>query len=537
MLIFYPLSIFEFKRILISMKSFCSILSFLLAFIFIFSQTSFAQSIALTAPISGNLYGNNLALNFTITEPSGSPQSVKLEMTNTVSSISYEYTLASAAVSQNLSLPISSLSVPDGNYNMFLRYVRPVGAGGGNIDSGVVNNVTLDSVTTPPNLTSPTSTTTIQFITLTYTLPEVPASNSVTVTFTDGGSNIGVLNMNTTQSVSRQIDLRGTSFPAEVTSFSGFPLADATYTVYLAYQDQFLNPSSLVNVSGITLAQPTPTPTPTPTDTPTPTPTETPTPTNTPTPTPTPTVTPTTTPTVDPYKLTLSVIDKDSKSLGSTLLSIDNLGTYFTDNNGLFEKVFSPLNGDPKRSVTVAAKKSRYSFPVKLTSLGTSDTLIGEKLSGKTDGCSSKNLISIHKKRASTANQFILKMNSTFTDLFAQIELIKNDKLKSRTTSLYKKSLKYFTQYQKAELSLPTEIFTCKKKPTCKIISYTSSLTKISDLTDKFSDIVNQLALIMSDKEIGLKNPGAKFKKSANSQLKKIADQIKSFPKNKIACK
>jgi hypothetical protein len=65
-------------------------------------------------------------------------------MTNTGTSTSYEYTLASTSVSQNLSLPIASLGVPNGNYNMFLRYVRPVSEGGANIDSSTVTNITLE---------------------------------------------------------------------------------------------------------------------------------------------------------------------------------------------------------------------------------------------------------------------------------------------------------------------------------------------------------------------------------------------------------
>ncbi len=484
------------------------------------------------------------------------------------SSTTYAYTLSSSATSQNLSLPVATLGVPDGNYNMFLRYVRPVSAGGGNIDSSTVTNVTLDRTTQSPNLISPQSGPTVQFITLTYTLPETPAANSVTVTFLDGGSNIGVLNMNSSLlSFSGQIDLRGTSFPAEVVSHTGFPLADATYTVTLAYQDLFLNPTSSVSVSGVSLTQPTPTPTPTATPTPTPTatptptttPTETPTPTATPTATPTPTETPTptatitptptptatasstptptSTPTPDPYKLSLLILDQDSTPIGSSLLSIGSIGTYFTDANGVFEMEFSSLYGSPNRSITVKAHKSGYSFPVKDTTFGSTETIVGEKLPGTSDGCTPRDLLSNQRRRATAANSLLLRMNATFTELSARLELIQNRKLTARATALSRKASNYFSRYQKAELGLPTEVLKCKRSPTCKKNSYSASLAKILDLTDKFSDLVSQVAVILSDKKVGLNKAGASFKKSATAQLKIIAKKAKSFPRDRVACK
>ncbi len=151
------MNISQFTLILISMKTISAILISLLAIPFLFLQVVFAQSISLTSPVSGASYSSsvNFALNFTITEPSGTPQSISLQMTNNSSSTTYEYTLSSTATSQSLSLPVASLGVPDGNYNMFLRYVRPVSAGGANIDSSMVTNVTLDRTTQSPNLTSP----------------------------------------------------------------------------------------------------------------------------------------------------------------------------------------------------------------------------------------------------------------------------------------------------------------------------------------------------------------------------------------------
>lgn len=526
------------------MKKILAILTSLIAIPFIFSQVVFAQSISLTAPTSGALYtaNVNLPLNFVITEPSGSPQSIRLEMTNNSTSTTYEYTLPSTATSQNLSLSVASLGAPNGNYNMFLRYVRPVSAGGANVDSSTVTNITLDSSTQTPTLSSPQAGPTVQYITLTYSLPEAAAANTVTVTFSDGGSNIGVLYMNAAlSSFSGQIDLRGTTFPSEVALSTGFPLVDATYTVSLSYQDQYLNPASSVSVVGVTLTQPTPTPTPTftstHTPTPTPTATATSTPTATPTPTPVPTITPTISPTPDPYKLTLLIVDQDSTPIESSLLSIENIGTYFADAKGEFEMVFSSLYGIPNRSITVKAHKSGYSFPVKDTTFGSTETIIGEKLTGTNDGCALKDLFSNQKKRASAANSLLLKTNAAFTDLFARLELVQDSKLTARATSLSNKTSNYFSKYQKAELKLPTEVLTCKKPPTCKKISYSSSLTKILDLTAKYSAAVKQIAVIMSDKKVGLKKTAATFKKGATAQLKIMTKQTKSFPTNKFACK
>jgi hypothetical protein len=211
-------------------------------------------------------------------------------------------------------------------------------------------------------------------------------------------------------SFSGQIDLRGTSFPAGVILSTGFPLVDATYTATLIYQDQYLNAASSASVSGIVLTSPTPTPTATSTLTATPTPTPTETATSTPTTTPTetatftPTITPTASPTPDPYKLTLLIVDKDSQPIGSSLLSIGSLGTYFTDENGIFDMTFSSVHGNANRSITVKAHKSGYSFPVKDTTFGSIETVIGEKLIGSSDRCTLRDLSSNQKKRASAAN-------------------------------------------------------------------------------------------------------------------------------------
>jgi hypothetical protein len=62
-------------------------------------------------------------------------------------------------------------------------------------------------------------------------------------------------------------------------------------------------------------------------------------------------------------------------------------------------------------------------------------------------------------------------------------------------------------------------------------------LKKITNLTEKFSDIVTQIAVIMSDKKVGLNKTVTTFKRATTAQLKVIAKQTKLFPRNKIACK
>jgi hypothetical protein len=231
------------------------------------------------------------------------------------------------------------------------------------------------------------------------------------------------------------------------------------------------------------------------------------------------------------------IVDNNSTPIGPSLLSIGSIGTYFTDANGLFEMEFSALYGSPNRSITVKAHKSGYAFPAKDTTFGSTETIVGEKLTGTSDGCTKKDLLKIQKKRALAANSLLLKKDATFTELFARLDLINNSKLTARATALSKKASNYFSRYQKAELGLPTEVFTCKKSPTCKKNSYSSSLKNILDFTEKFSDLVAQIAVILSGKKVGLNKTATKFKKGANSQLKIIVKQTNLFPRNKIACK
>jgi hypothetical protein len=198
---------------------------------------------------------------------------------------------------------------------------------------------------------------------------------------------------------------------------------------------------------------------------------------------------------------------------------------------------FSSLYGSPNRSITVKAHKSGYSFPVKDTTFGSTETIVGEKLPGTSDGCTPRDLLSNQRRRATAANSLLLRMNATFTELSARLELIQNRKLTARATALSRKASNYFSRYQKAELGLPTEVLKCKRSPTCKKNSYSASLAKILDLTDKFSDLVSQVAVILSDKKVGLNKAGASFKKSATAQLKIIAKKAKSFPRDRVACK
>jgi hypothetical protein len=75
------------------MKTILANLAALIAIPFFCCQIASAQSISLTAPSSGASYSSpvNFPLNFTITEPSGSPQSISLELTNNSSTSSKKF--------------------------------------------------------------------------------------------------------------------------------------------------------------------------------------------------------------------------------------------------------------------------------------------------------------------------------------------------------------------------------------------------------------------------------------------------------------
>ena len=126
--------------------------------------------------------------------------------------------------------------------------------------SGIVR-FARDAVTTPPVVSLPVAAARYNTVRLQYTLPETPFTGSVVVTFT--GASTYVLGMATLASV----DISPS--PSNITAGSGgivvsggnVTIADGSYTVTVAYRDQYQNDAGTTVVSGVIIDTVTQTPT------------------------------------------------------------------------------------------------------------------------------------------------------------------------------------------------------------------------------------------------------------------------------------
>jgi hypothetical protein len=212
----------------------------------------YAQSATLTSPTSSAAYSATMPLNYTVTDPGGTPVSITLVMFNTDSSLTYTYDLGTAT-SFNSSLSVTSnLAVPDGTYNIHISFV-PFG-GGPSVTSSTASSVRFDRVTLTPTLSAPIGPlTTSGNFTLAYTLPEIPSASAVSLTFNNGSSNVATTTMSSSQTVSGTFNAKSIgSFP-EVVSTSLPSLPDGTYSIILSYQDVLANPAATASVSSITI--------------------------------------------------------------------------------------------------------------------------------------------------------------------------------------------------------------------------------------------------------------------------------------------
>lgn len=122
---------------------------------------------------------------------------------------------------------------------------------------GANKNIVVDPITQTPVLTLPSTASVIRNISVSYSLPETPSANSVTLVFTDSNAATFVLLLNDStanQTVSFSYD--PTTNPtllsqARGATFSSLP--DGVYTVTLAYSDAVGNPAASVATTGITV--------------------------------------------------------------------------------------------------------------------------------------------------------------------------------------------------------------------------------------------------------------------------------------------
>ncbi|MBP7822963.1 hypothetical protein KA050_01290 [Candidatus Gracilibacteria bacterium] len=134
-------------------------------------------------------------------------------------------------------------------------YIVEYGAPGNlpNVASDTLDiTLSADTTTQAPTLTSPTSNSTQNTLQLSYSLPEVPAASTVSVSFNDDTTTT-TLTMSDSQSVNTTVNLASLISTSGVASTTAASLADGTYTVTLSYQDYLGNPASTDVATAVTI--------------------------------------------------------------------------------------------------------------------------------------------------------------------------------------------------------------------------------------------------------------------------------------------
>ncbi len=153
--------------------------------------------------------------------------------------------LTNAAAVTSATAPV----LPDGIYNVLLGYQD---ASGNPAAFAGVTNVTVDTVTQPPVLLAPATSSVVNStgLHLSYQLPEAPASGSVAILFFNSSTNI-TLGLNNSQTNDFVVSPASLLSAAAITSASSTALPDGRYTVVLSYQDALLNPAATVAVTNV----------------------------------------------------------------------------------------------------------------------------------------------------------------------------------------------------------------------------------------------------------------------------------------------
>jgi hypothetical protein len=452
-------------------------------------------AIVVSSPVSSQRY-SNLSLTFEITEPDGAPQSIQLALTNTNTSTDYTYTLPSTSPSQTLSLPFSTIGIPDGTYTLIVMYTRPVIAGGTVISASPITGLIFDSSTQVPIITSPTAGTYLDPFTLAYTLPEAPQAAQISVIFDNGSGGVGTLNMGTSQSVSFTLDPKSSAvFNGSVLGYSGFPLSDGTYSLKVQYKDILGNPVASTTRTGIVIG------------------------------------------TKNPFLFSVSVIDGSAAPLKSTLVSVLTVGSYVTDVSGSASAVFTSDLVTASQSISVLAGRSGYTFSPGTTTLGDPITMTGTLKPISSNTCKIVDETNAHKSRTKAFNSYNLYIKKALKQIQGKLTATPNSALSKKLTSITTKFNKALTSYQKIEVTLPTYLFNCKKALACKQLAFTNTLSNIQKLTSGFSKFSVEIGALMNQKEIGLASSSQKFKKGSKSLLAKITKAVKSFKTNGAQCK
>lgn len=145
----------------------------------------------------------------------------------------------------------SGQPIPDGTYTVTLSYEDTVQ----NVWESASSNVTIDTATTPPLLTSPAiGSVTNGLVTVDFTLPEDALAGSLTLTFT-AGTNNRVLTLAASEATAGAHAF--TFDPAAPTAspqiVSGPAIPDGVYTVTLSYRDTVPNLAAVAASTAVRL--------------------------------------------------------------------------------------------------------------------------------------------------------------------------------------------------------------------------------------------------------------------------------------------
>ena len=167
-------------------------------------------------------------------------------------------TAASQVVSVTPSNGAIGTSLPGGTYDVTLTYDEESPTFGLAIQSPTATGVVIDTTTQTPVLTTPAASTAYSSpLPVAFTLPEPALAGSATLTLSSGSVTrvvtlAGSLDTAGSHSLSLATSSLETS-PGVASVLGGDTLPDGTYTVTLAYQDQYGNPQATASATAVTV--------------------------------------------------------------------------------------------------------------------------------------------------------------------------------------------------------------------------------------------------------------------------------------------
>lgn len=191
--------------------------------------------------------------------------SAHLTFTPVVGAISYQYGMYFGASSDDFTFPVSlpssspkfysggGVPLPDGLYNVTLDYTT-----GGTPETLTNTNVRLKNSTSPPNLISPASDSTVRELVISYSLPDTPNPGSTQLRFTEVGGAVRCMLTLTDLAAAtiRSFTINPANPTAATEVASASPtcdLSDADYEIRLSYSDTYANPAAAAQADSVTL--------------------------------------------------------------------------------------------------------------------------------------------------------------------------------------------------------------------------------------------------------------------------------------------